>query len=96
MEEVNPTLLTQRASALIFYSPYISLHNIISPERQQELFGVGKASRFINESAHNKVFNHKSSQLLFSDLPWDTQFFAIPTYRLLTGLFHEKSPQLIG
>lgn len=92
MEGVNPVLLAQRASALPFYSPYISLRSLIPAERQQELSGVGKVSRFVDESAHNKVFTHVSGQLLFMDLPWDTQFFAVPTYRLLTGLFPDKCP----
>ncbi|WP_133273828.1 GNAT family protein [Hymenobacter radiodurans] len=92
MEGVNQALLAQRASVLAFYSPYIFLRNLVSVERQQELFGVGRAARFVDESAHNNIFTHRSGQLLYSDLPWDTQFFAVPTYRLLTGLFSEKSP----
>lgn len=86
MEGVNLKLLAERAAALQFYSPYNFLRNIVSSELQQELFGVGKLAQFAS-SPNNKVFTHDSGQLLYSSLPWDSEFFATPTYRLQTGLF---------
>lgn len=92
MEGVDSTLLAQRAATLLFYSPYNFLRNIVSAERQQELFGVGKIVRFAADSPHDAVFTHPAGQLLYSKLPWDSTFFTTPTYRLLTGLFEEKCP----
>jgi dTDP-4-amino-4,6-dideoxy-D-galactose acyltransferase len=76
---------------LRFYSPYNFLRNIISTERQQELFGSSKLVRFTTDSLDNKVFTHKSCQLLYTVLQWDSDFFGTPTYRLQTGLFNHSS-----
>lgn len=91
MESINSWLLAESASTLLFYSPYNFLRNIIPAERQQELFGVGKLVRFTTDSPNNSIFTHESGQLLYTDLPWDSNFFATPTYRLQTGLFNLKS-----
>lgn len=90
MEEVNLALLAERKIALRFYSPYHFIHSIDSADRQQELFGVGKFARFASSSPDNKIFTHEFGQLLYSNLPWDSNFFSAPTYRLQTGLFNYK------
>lgn len=87
MEGVNPALLVEKEPVLQFYSPYNFLRNIVSVERQRELFGVGKLVQFATASPNNSVFTHDAGQLLYSSLPWDSDFFSTPTYRLQTGLF---------
>ncbi|MBC6607145.1 hypothetical protein H8B13_09970 [Hymenobacter sp. BT188] len=92
MESVNTALLAQRATVLAFYSPYNFLRDVVSHQLQQELFGAGRIAKFGVESSHDTIFTHKAGQLLYSALPWDSNFFSTPTYRLLTGLFEAKCP----
>lgn len=91
MGSIDSTLLIERASALKFYSPYNFLRHIVADEQQQELFGSGKLAHFIADSFYNKVFTHDAGQLLYTELPWDSNFFSTPSYRLQTGLFEIES-----
>ncbi|WP_143434797.1 GNAT family protein [Hymenobacter roseosalivarius] len=68
------------------------MRKVVPTEPQQELFGAGRAARFGTGSANEVVFTHEAGQLLYAALPWDSDFFATPTYRLFTGLFAEKCP----
>lgn len=89
MEAVDASLLAQRASTLFFYSPYNFLREI-PVELQQQLFGAGHVADFEQNPRNHIVTTGQGSnrtQLLYSELPWDSEFFGTATYRLHTGLF---------
>jgi len=89
MGEVAETLVTARADKLFFYSPYAGLRTF-DEAKQQEVYGIGKASRFLTSENHH-VFevaaSNGSIQFLYQFLPWDTDFFEAPTYKLFTVLY---------
>jgi dTDP-4-amino-4,6-dideoxy-D-galactose acyltransferase len=91
MESIDPLLIAERASALKFYSPYNFLRTIAATEPYESSFGIGKISDFAVDSVHNAVFNHEGRKLLYTELPWDSNFFGCPTYKLVTGLFSHTS-----
>ncbi len=84
---VDSTLVANRAAMLALQSPYNFLRDLaVAP--QQQRFGTGAALRFATES-HGEVLSMASGhgQWLIQDLPWDSNYFNTPTYRLFTGLF---------
>jgi dTDP-4-amino-4,6-dideoxy-D-galactose acyltransferase len=92
-QKIDADLLAQRASDLFFYSPYNFLRDIPT-DLQQQLFGVGRIADF-KQAPHNHILTvgegKGRTQLLYSALAWDSEFFGTPTYRLHTGLFAQKS-----
>ena len=84
---VSGALVAARADMLALHSPYHFLRELaLAP--QQEQFGTGAALRFATES-HGEVLPMTSGggQWLLQSLPWDSEYFNTPTYRLFTGLF---------
>ena len=84
---VSGALVAARAAKLVLQSPYHFLREMaVAP--QQERFGTGAALRFATES-HGEVLPMAggSGQWLLQGLPWDSEYFNTPTYRLFTGLF---------
>lgn len=85
----DAALVAARAPELSFYSPYFFLRTL-SAEAQQRLFGTGAATRF-GDGADEEVLEFGAgatqSQWLLQHLPWDSEYFSTPTYRLFTGLF---------
>ncbi|WP_345126470.1 hypothetical protein [Hymenobacter antarcticus] len=84
---VDGALVTARAAKLALQSPYHILRELaVTP--QQERFGTGAALRFAAES-QGEVLSMASGhgQWLLQGLPWDSDYFGTPTYRLFTGLF---------
>ena len=84
---VDGALVAARAAKLALQSPYHFLRELaVAP--QQERFGIGAALRFAAES-HGEVLpmTSGSGQWLLQGLPWDSDYFGTPTYRLFTGLF---------
>ena len=94
MEGVNASLLSRRASVLSFYSPYNFLRG--APINQQaDLFGAGRFARFpANPHEQLFTFQHQDQQvqLLYTALPWDSEYFGVPTFKFLTGLFNPSAP----
>ncbi|SHL53741.1 GNAT family protein [Hymenobacter psychrotolerans] len=89
METIDAGLLAQRAEALFFYSPYNFLREI-PEELQQQHFGVGHVVNFVQNPRNHIVTTGQGAdrtQLLYTELPWDSEFFGTSTYRLHTGLF---------
>ncbi len=86
-------LLAARAAALANYSPYYFLRHL-SGERQQHLFGTGAAARW-NEQAGAEVVDTSADlveiQWLLRQLPWDSEYFGTPMFRLFTGLFDAQT-----
>ncbi|MDF7810177.1 hypothetical protein [Hymenobacter sp. YC55] len=96
MEGVNASLLSKRASVLPFYSPYNFLRDLpIDP--QTEMYGAGRFARF-PASVHEQIFTYQQHgqqiQILYTALPWDSEYFGVPTFKLLTGLFDQAAPML--
>lgn len=84
---VDGVLVAARAAKLVLQSPCHFLRELaVAP--QQERFGIGAALRFASES-HGEVLPMASGcgQWLLQGLPWDSDYFGTPTYRLFTGLF---------
>ena len=82
-------LIAARTRELAYYSPYYFLRQL-SAEVQQELFGVGMAARWRQESGaevHSVVDADTEVHWLLQNLPWDTGYFATPMLRLFSGLF---------
>lgn len=74
------------------HSPYHFLRNL--PEAaQQERFGVGAARRFGQQPGEEvlPLAGEARGQWLLQHLPWDSDYFGTPTYRLFTGLFGPES-----
>jgi dTDP-4-amino-4,6-dideoxy-D-galactose acyltransferase len=94
MGEVVEALVAARSTKLIFYSPYAGLR-ALDPTKQQELFGTGKARSFTTHPDHY-LFEVASAngpiQFLYQQLPWDTDFFGAPTYKLFTALYADETP----
>lgn len=85
-----PELLAARAAGLALLSPYHFLRGL--PVVAREQFG---AASFANFGAlhHEEILPMAAGpgQWLLRQLPWDSDFFETPTYRLITGLFAEKT-----
>jgi dTDP-4-amino-4,6-dideoxy-D-galactose acyltransferase len=97
---VSPGLLASRADQLSFYSPYNFLRRV-APAVQQQAFGTGYAAGFAAQP-RQYVFDAEPApgqlvQFLYALLPWDTEFFGAPVYRLFTVLFAANTtPAAIG
>lgn len=93
MERLNRDLLAAREAALFFYSPYNFLRSIPA-DTQQKLYGTGRIVQ-LAESGGSEVLTvgegPEQTQLLYSHLKWDSEFFGTPTFRLQTGLFAAES-----
>lgn len=84
-------LAVSRAAELFYYSPYYFLREL-SEERQQDLFGAGLASRWGQKPTEEVVVSAQTqTHWLLSQLRWDSEYLATPTYRLFTGLFEEQT-----
>jgi dTDP-4-amino-4,6-dideoxy-D-galactose acyltransferase len=86
-------LAAGRTAALFHYSPYYFLRHL-SRERQQELFGAGRAARW-GQSPTEEIIQTGSNPSeicwLLNLLGWDSEYFATPTYRVFTGLFTTRT-----
>ena len=84
---VNAELVAARAVKLALHSPYHFLRELaVAP--QQEQFGTGAAMRFASQSWSEVLpMANGVGQWLLERLPWDSDYFLTPTYRLFTGLF---------
>ncbi|RAK65770.1 hypothetical protein DLM85_13700 [Hymenobacter edaphi] len=84
---VDAALVAARAEALALHSPYLFLREL-PLAAQQEQFGTGVAQRF-GSGAHDEVLAMQGAagQWLLQRLPWDSDYFGTPTYRLFSGLF---------
>lgn len=86
-------LIADRATELLYYSPYYFLRQLPA-ERQQELFGTGVATRW-EQGADRYVFRTPAGMgevhWLLNNLPWDSDYFGTPMYRLHTGLFDKTA-----
>ena len=94
-------LVTARAEALAYYSPYYFLRQFAG-ERQQELFGTGAAVRWeqgVGAETFYYQYSPASTEVhwLLQQLAWDSSYFDTPMYRLFTGLFatHTTTDELI-
>ena len=84
---VDAALVMARASVLALHSPYHFLREL-SADAQQKQFGTGAALRFAAErQAEVLPMSAGTGQWLLQGLPWDSEYFGTPTYRLFTGLF---------
>ncbi|WP_210519784.1 GNAT family protein [Hymenobacter terricola] len=89
-ESLSP-LVAARAAELAYYSPYYFLRQF-SGELQQALFGTGTATRW-GQEAGTKTYRTTGEKpgadvyWLLRSLPWDSDYFGLPTFRLFTGLF---------
>ncbi len=95
--ETNPALVAARAAVLFRHSPTHFLRQLPT-EFQQERYGTGVAARF-GRGRGEEIMTAAdgSSQWLLQHLPWDTEFFGTPTYRLFTGLFGaDVSPVMLA
>ena len=92
--QVSAALVAARAAKLLFYSPYNFLRPLeVKP--QQELFGTGLATRYLNDDIH-RLFEYAEAgvtiQFLYAFLPWDSEFFGAPVYKVFTLLFADDTP----
>lgn len=85
MGRVDSTLVAARTEKLFFYSPYNFLRTV-AVAAQQQLFGAGLAHNF-GQDPQQRLFSTGGIQFLYSFLPWDTNFFGAPIYKLFTVLF---------
>lgn len=90
MESIISSLVTQKA-ALEFYSPYNFLRGITNTQSYKDNFGVDRINQFASDSVHNVISDQEGGKLLYTELPWDSNFFNCPTYKLLTGLFLQEA-----
>ncbi|TGE15563.1 GNAT family protein [Hymenobacter elongatus] len=92
--QVNPELVAVRADKLFFYSPYNFLRKL-DVQTQQQLFGTGQAEQYAADATH-RVFEFAQQgatvQFLYAFLPWDTDFFQAPVYKVFTALFADTTP----
>ena len=88
-------LIAARAAELAYYSPYYFLRQL-SSDRQQTRFGTGAAARW-GEEAGAEIVNLPTGQVdtnvhwLLRQLPWDSDYFGLPTFRLFTSLFDART-----
>ena len=80
-------LVAARVAELAYYSPYYFLRQFPA-EVQQELFGTGLAQRWEQEPGA-EILTSQNAQVrwLLKHLPWDSDYFGTPMFRLFTGLF---------
>ncbi|SHJ09219.1 dTDP-4-amino-4,6-dideoxy-D-galactose acyltransferase [Hymenobacter daecheongensis DSM 21074] len=92
--QVNAELVAARAEKLFFYSPYNFLRQL-DAATQQRLFGTGLAAGYAADPNH-RVFEFAQKgatvQFLYAFLPWDTDFFQAPVYKVFTALFANDTP----
>ena len=93
----DSALVTARAAMLLRHSPIHFLRHLPA-ESQQERYGTGVATRFGRRRGEEiMTAADGNSQWLLQHLPWDTEFFGTPTYRLFTGLFGANaSPAMLA
>lgn len=85
-----PELLAARAAQLAALSPYHFLRELPAAVREQ--FGAAALADFGAVSDDEALpMMDDAGQWLLRRLPWDSAFFEIPTYRLITGFFAEKT-----
>ncbi|GAA4015450.1 hypothetical protein GCM10022408_30960 [Hymenobacter fastidiosus] len=90
---VKAKLVAARAEKLFFYSPYNFLRKL-DVATQQELFGTGAALHYAADANHRVFeFEHEGAtvQFLYTFLPWDTDFFRAPVYKVFTALFADDT-----
>ena len=84
-------LVAARAAELAYYSPYYFLRQF-PKDLQQVLFGTGAVNRWDQEIGAEIIHlpigqGGVDVHWLLRKLPWDTDYFGLPTFRLFTGLF---------
>lgn len=82
-------LTAARAAELAYYSPYYFLRHL-DGTRQQELFGTGLAAAWEQQTGAEILSPTATAadiRWLLQQLPWDSDYFGTPTFRLFTGLF---------
>ena len=87
--ETLSRLVAARRAELAYYSPYYFLRQLAA-ERQQALFGTGAATVWGQDAGAEVVRSLTGPvevQWLLNQLPWDSDYFGTPMYRLFTGLF---------
>jgi dTDP-4-amino-4,6-dideoxy-D-galactose acyltransferase len=92
LTDTDALLVAARAQALSYYSP-ISFLREVAPATQQLHYGTGPAAQF-GQGKDEEVLAMGAEghgQWLVQALPWDTEFFGTPTFRLFTGLFPEHA-----
>jgi dTDP-4-amino-4,6-dideoxy-D-galactose acyltransferase len=91
--KVSAELVAARADKLFFYSPYNFLRRL-DVATQQRLFGTGAAAAYAADPDH-RVFEFAQDaatvQFLYAFLPWDTEFFQAPVYKVFTALFADDT-----
>lgn len=83
------SLVAARAAQLAYYSPYYFLRQFPAGA-QQEQFGTGPAGRW-GQQPGTEIVGEEAAQWLLQSLPWDSEYFGTPFYRLFTGLFDEQA-----
>lgn len=85
--DVDTELVAARADVLALHSPYCFLSEFPAAAQQAQ-FGTGAALRFAADN-HAEVLPMLgcAGQWLLRRLPWDSEYFGTPTYRLFTGVF---------
>ncbi|HEX8507113.1 MAG TPA: hypothetical protein VF630_17245 [Hymenobacter sp.] len=88
-ESLN-ALVAARAAQLAYYSPYNFLPQFPGG-RQQELFGTGAALGWSHQAGaeicRSDGYADADVRWLMQRLPWDSDYFGTPIFRLFTGLF---------
>jgi dTDP-4-amino-4,6-dideoxy-D-galactose acyltransferase len=85
-------LVAARAAELAYYSPYYFLRQLPIGQ-QQALFGTGLAERWgqaVGTENYQVQEGEAEVRWLLSHLPWDSDYFGTPTFRLFTGLFRPQ------
>lgn len=84
---IDAELVAARAGVLALHSPYHFLP-AFPAAAQQAQFGAGAALRFAaDDQAEVLPMPGSAGQWLLRRLPWDSDYFGTPTYRLFTGIF---------
>ena len=95
MNVLRPDWLAARAAALARLSPYYFLRDLPAA-LQQAQFGVGAVQHFGQQPAERVLAPDADAQWLLRQLPWDSDYFGVPTHQLVTGLFAaETAPAVL-
>lgn len=90
MEQVKQAIQA-RLSELFFYSPYNILRNIDAAKQQE--FVLGKLEPWLENKPDHTIFTAtiegKEYYFLYQYLPWDSNYFNYPTFKLFTVVFTE-------
>lgn len=97
MEEIEP-LLTAQSDKLFFYSPYNFIQGIDREAQYQKL--VAEAILQFSQDHHNQVIEIEAGgyrhYFYVAYLPWDSNYFKIPTYKIFFVLCQHTYPQILS